>query len=54
MHVSLYLLDLETCMDERIDIGINGPPVAGTLIFILQNPYQVLGIQDVLLIGACP
>ena len=54
MRVSFDLFDLETCMDERIDIGINGSPVTGTLVFILQNTNQVLGIQDVLLVGACP
>ena len=35
MRVSCDLLDLETCLYERIDIGINGSPVAGTLIVFL-------------------
>ena len=54
VHVSFDLFDLKACMDKRIDIGINGSSVAGTLIFILQNTYQVLGIQDMLFVRSCP
>ena len=54
MLVSFELFDLETCMDECVNIGINGPPVAGTLIVILQDPDQILGVQDVLSVRARP
>jgi hypothetical protein len=53
-YVSFDLFDLEPGMDERIDIGINGSPVAGTLIVILQDPDQILGIQDMLSVRARP
>jgi hypothetical protein len=54
MRVSFDLFDLETCMDERIDIGVYSSPVAGTLIVILQDPDQILGVQDMLSVRARP
>ena len=54
VRISFDLFDLEACMDKRIYIGINGSPIARTLVFILQNTYQILGIQDMLLVRARP
>lgn len=54
MRVSFDLFDLETCMDECINIGVYSSPVAGTLIVILEDPNQILGIQDMLFVRAHP
>jgi hypothetical protein len=54
MRISLDLFNLEAGMDKRIDIGINGSPIAGTLIVILQDPDQFLGVQDMLSVRARP